>query len=477
MLLVALVGNSDLTLDGGQLFQRDHSGEGPSFRDRTAALLAEYPAVRDRLDAPLLVPLLRWLREHSGEVAVEGIDVVLIATDQQPPHSQDTVHAAAVLSRWLPERFPPGAVSVHVETIAGENPADYDAMYRWFRDAARALAAQFPSGEVYLSVTGGTPAMTFALTLHGVEAFGSRGTFLYLPRGADRPVMLGVRRALQRAQLVADARLLLARGEFAQAAELMRQAGMPRGAWTLAQAAAHRLAFDFDEAVRLVRRHVLRAPQTRESGAWFAAQLDRLQKAARRLEQEGTHQAVPDAYEPLLSELVANLRHCWDAGRYVDFLARLFRFQEALLRWLVEEQLGIPVHTEDGSAPPGFRRALVARPDLRRLAEARNLNTDRITRPLLVCLLQNVPAVRRDLETLERLNELTLLRGQTIVAHGFRGVSRQRVLEIYRQEAGPQADPMADVESLAVRLALDDFARWPDRLRAELTRLIEEQEG
>lgn len=477
MLLVALVGNSDLTLDGAYLFQRNHAGDAPSFRDRTAALSAEYTAARDRLDAPLLLPQLRWLLGRQAEDATAPIDLVLIATDQQPPHPQDTVYAAELLARWLPERFPPGTLAVRVETIAGENPADYDAMYRWFRAAMRRLASRFPAGPAYLSVTGGTPAMTFGLTLHGVEAFGNRSAFLYLPRGADRPVRLGVRRELQRAQLLADARLLLERGDFAHAAELLREAGMPRGTWTLAQAAAHRLAFDFEEAAKLVRRHALREPRTRQAGEWFLGQLERLQQAAEQLEQEGTERAVPQAYEPLLSELVANLRHCWDAGRYADFLARLFRFQEALLRWLVEEQLGIPVHTEDGSSPPGFRRALQARPDLRRLAEARNLNVDRITRPLLVCLLQTVPAVRRDLETLEALNRLTLLRGQTIVAHGFRGVSRGRLLETYRQVAGPHAEPMADVEALAERLRLSDFAGWPERLRAELARLADELEG
>lgn len=476
MLFVALVGNSDLTLDGAYLFQRNHAGEGLSFRERTAALLAEYPAAGDRLDAPLLLPQLRWLLEHQAKQASTPIDLVLIATDQQPPHPQDTVYAAKLLARWLPERFPPGTLAVDVETVAGANPADYDAMYRWFRDATRRLAARFPSGAVYLSVTGGTPAMTFALTLHGVEAFGSRCTFLYLPRGADRPVRLGVRRELQRAQLLSDARLLLQRGDFAHAAELLRQAGMPRGVWSLAQAAAHRLAFDFEEAARLGRRHALREPRTRETATWFLGQLERLQQAAERLEQEGMERAVPEAYEPLLSELVANLRHCWDAGRYADFLARLFRFQEALLRWLVEEQLGIPVHTEDGSSPPGFRRALQARPDLRRAAEARNLDVNRITRPLLARLLEHIPAVQRDLEALDRLNELTLLRGQTIVAHGFRGVSRERVLQTYRQVAGPGADPMADVEQLATRLALDDLAGWPRRLRAELAQVLDEWE-
>ncbi len=109
-------------------------------------------------------------------------------------------------------------------------------------------------------------------------------------------------------------------------------------------------------------------------------------------------------------------------------------------------------------------------------AEARNVNVDRITRPLLVCLLQGVSAVRRDLETLEQLNRLTLLRGQTIVAHGFRGVSRKRVLEAYRAVAGPGVDPMTDVEQLAARLALDDLAGWPQRLSADLTRLIDDLE-
>jgi len=85
--------------------------------------------------------------------------------------------------------------------------------------------------------------------------------------------------------------------------------------------------------------------------------------------------------------------------------------------------------------------------------------------------------VRRDLETLEAFNRLTLLRGQTIVAHGFRGVSRDRVLATYRQLAGPQAEPMADVEALAKRLALGEFAGWPEQLRAELARLASESEG
>ncbi len=208
MLLVTLVGNSDLTLDGAYLFQRNHGGEARSFRERAAALLAEYAVARDRLDAPLLLPQLRWLLERHGEDAAARLDLVLVATDQQPPHAQDTLHAAELLARWLPERFPPGTLTVHVETVAGQNPADYDAMYRWFRDATCRLVARFPSETVYLSVTGGTPAMTLALTLHGVEVFGSRCTFLYLRRGADRPVTLGVRRALQYTQLLADARLL-----------------------------------------------------------------------------------------------------------------------------------------------------------------------------------------------------------------------------------------------------------------------------
>jgi hypothetical protein len=390
MLLVVLVGSSDLTLDGASLVQRTHAGDAPSFRERTAALSARYEAVHDRLDAPLLLPQLRWLLERQAREASVPIVLVLVATDQQPPHPQDTVQAARLLARWLPERFSPGTLAVRVETIAGENPAD-DAMYRWSRATLRRLASQFPPGETYLSVTGGPPAMTFALTLQGMEAFGSRASFLDLPRGTERPVSLGIRRQLTRAQLLADAQLLLERGDFAHAAELLRKAGLPRGAWTLAQAAAQRLAFDFEEAARRARRHALREPCTRETGEWFLAQLERLQQAAEQLEREGRERAVPQAYEPLLSELVANLRHCWESGRYVDFLARLYRFQEALLRWLVEEELGIPVHTADGSSPPGFRRALQARSDLRRLAEARNLNVDRITRPLLVCLLQTVP--------------------------------------------------------------------------------------
>ncbi|MCS7257112.1 MAG: hypothetical protein RMJ05_06120, partial [Thermomicrobium sp.] len=102
--LVCCVGNSDLALDGRSLTVRNHQGAVQSFRAVTEQLLTQAADALDRLDAPVLRPLLDWaiarLRPQPP-----ALHVVLLATDQEPPHPQDTVFAARLLERWLEHRY------------------------------------------------------------------------------------------------------------------------------------------------------------------------------------------------------------------------------------------------------------------------------------------------------------------------------------------------------------------------------------
>ncbi|MBO9359926.1 MAG: hypothetical protein J7450_10255 [Thermomicrobium sp.] len=470
--LLACVGNSDLTLDGAFLVTREHRGSAPSFRDRTRELLASAAGLSERLDAPLLRPLLTWARERPG---AQLLRVVLLATDQDPPHQQDTVFAAQLLARWLTERFTSTGdrIEVIVRTLRA-NPADYDQMYRAIGQVLRQLAPA-TAGPVLVSLTAGTPAMTFALTVHALDRFGSECSFVYLPRNSQRPQELRLRRLLQRAASLADARRELERGEFGRAALLLQQAGVPRSIWRLAEAADHRVAYHFEEAQSSARQ-ALRDPRTRPLAQEFLRELDELATAQRILQEKGGNEPVPRACEPLLAEMVANLRLVWQQEREADFLARLYRFHEMMLRWLVEEQLGAPVHTATGEATPAFRNWWRSRPELQRQAAARNLNPERITRPLLDFLLASIPAVRRDREILAQLNRLTQFRSQTFVGHGFLGVRRDDILALYRERAGPNADPMQDIEHLARRLQLGSQADWPERLRDALLQLLDQWE-
>lgn len=468
--LVCCIGNSDLTLDGQYLAVRNPAGAAPSFRTATEQLLAQVDDVLDRLDAPLLRPLLDWAiaRTRSQRPLLH---VVLLATDQQPPHPQDTCFAARVIGRWLERRY--GArcqLAVELFDLRG-NPADYDAMYRAVGDVLRQLAQSASPRPILVSLTAGTPAMTFALTVHAVERFGNSCSFVYLPRGSSQPQELQVRRWLVQSALLADARRELQRGEFGRAAVLLQQAGVPRAVWQLAQAGDHRLAYHFEEA-QASARQALRDPRTRPIAQQFLEELAELAAAQRTLVERGGQEPIPRACEPLLAEMVANLRLVWQQGREADFLARLYRFHEMMLRWLVEEQLGAPVHTASGEATPAFRRWWQTRPELHRQATARNLNPERITRPLLDFLLASVPAVRRDREILQQLNRLTQFRSQTFVGHGFLGVRRDDILALYRERAGPNADPMQDIEHLAHRLQLGAQASWPERLRDALLQLL-----
>jgi hypothetical protein len=52
----------------------------------------------------------------------------------------------------------------------------------------------------------------------------------------------------------------------------------------------------------------------------------------------------------LLREVAYSAEIAWRNGRYADMLGRIFRFQEGVLRWIVERYLGLPTDMSKASA-------------------------------------------------------------------------------------------------------------------------------
>jgi hypothetical protein len=472
LLLISTIGNRDLTLDGSLLPREE-------FRDRTAELLEqcrrERAAVLGRLQAPILEPVVRWvLRQHTEppgpsrpEPRRPQLCVYLVATDQPettPQRVSDTLHAAALLREWLADRFKAHGLQSTKFWTYQSNPADYDEAYRYFQELERQRS--FPdSGDfdiVYLNPTGGTPALTFGLLTVVLPFYGARAVVLYLPNGRDLPIRLNVGQQFRRAQLLDDVATQLDQWEFGRAAELLQRAGVPGHLAALTRALAYRLNFDFTLALRTIEHEVI--PPS--SGALRSAAIAQQEQLARlRDHAEALHNAVvprPDCYPPLLRELYVNTLLTWEAGRYADFLARAFRFEEAALRWAVEETLHLPTGSAKqprGSALPAFVEGIEGDPELLQHAqspyEGRKLDYRRApTRDLLRHLL-DTPRLRSDptaqqVKTLtDRLRRLSELRNMSIVAHGFKGVSREAIEHAYEE------DCLADLRALARAVGVD----------------------
>lgn len=159
--MLANIGGSDLELDGLKLHNDKvlQYVQGENFRERTRHLHENIKSHLSNLSLPILAPLLEHLEENDERPS----HVFLFCTDQsgegEAGHRQDTVYAGQIIGHMLEKEH--GFTTSTVEMQA--NPHDYDHAASWYRRRLPEIMPARHSRRPIASVTGGTPAMNFAL--------------------------------------------------------------------------------------------------------------------------------------------------------------------------------------------------------------------------------------------------------------------------------------------------------------------------
>ncbi len=458
ILVLCNVGNRDLILEG-------EVGPPRPAREEGRRLLDEYPTVAARLTFPIIEPCLRYIIEQHPD----GVDqLVLFGTDQPDPayRASDTLHFAALAARRLPTLLGDALKIADWQPVRGINPALYDEAFEKFDE----LLTDLSCGEVdvcYVIITGGIPACNTALLFQGVRHFGDRLRVVYLPQGGE-PQELRAGQQVMDAFREAAAVEHLQRLDFANALPRLERLGIDRGLVGLVAYAAQRCAFDFRSAQDTLL-HALRDGD--RSVRTFIRQrlrhdLDPL------LAKDGGRERL----SALLRELYWNAAITYRHRRYADFLGRVYRFQEAVLRYLVETVFDLP--TDLG---PKVREAnqrlwsdgIRANPRLVAFLETREVNGkpldwEVIGRPAYKTLMSYAtkeaegldaegkpllsPGERKKytalLRRVNKLDPLVELRHRTIIGHDFEGVSESLLLENYKGGRKPEGTSRTPVEGL-----------------------------
>lgn len=468
VVLVSTLGHRDLEVDGERIPEGQFRSETERLRD---ALTADRQGTLARLRCPILDSVIAWVIERH--TAPHGrkphLTVYLVATDQSDPayRETDTVHAAALAREWIQARFGAGnrataSLSVKQWTYTG-NPAAFDDTLRYFRTliAHRAFPELDPDTTLYVNVTSGTPGLVFGLLAGLAPVLDERAVVLYKGPHDPRPTPTRLIPELRRARLLDEVERWLKESDFSAAARLLDSVEDMAPVARLAYAVVHRLDFDFARALRDLDDVIQSASgEMRRLAQQLQRELNELLRRVDALSEATT--AMPEQYPPLLRELYVNTCLTWEAGRYADFLARAFRLEEAALRWAVEHVLRLPTGSAKsprGAALPAFIEGIEGDPEL--LAhvqvpyEGRELDYRRApTRDLLRHLLA-APSLRgcRIAQQVSmvsgHLSRLSGLRNASIVAHGFRGVSREAIVEAYGGE------PLDDLRALAEAAGID----------------------
>ena len=472
VLVLCNVGARDVTVEGKMLRPAREEGQ---------RLLDEYSSVVPGLAFPIIEPCLRYIMEQhpASDEQPGGVDrLVLFGTDQDDPtyRSSDTLHFAELAVRRLPELLGSRVRNIERQVIQGINPALYDEAFEKLDE----LLTKLPHAEVevcYVVIAGGIPACNTALLLQGVRHQGDRLRVVYLPQGGE-PQELRVGLQVINAFREAAAIEHLERLDFANALPRLERLEVDPGLVGLVAYAAQRFAFDFRsaqatllQALRDGDRPVREFIQQR-----LRHDLDPL------LAEDGSHERLAALLRELYWNAVITYRH----RRYADFLGRVYRFQEAVLRYLVERIFGLPTDLK-----PAIREAnqarwndgIAANEQLLAFLESRKvegepLDWQTISRPTYKALLSYasdddlgldaggnplLPQKRREqyaalLDRVNAFDRLVELRHRTIIGHDFEGVSEESLLTNYkgsRKSDGSQRTPVEGLAEIMGMLGVD----------------------
>lgn len=459
------VGNRDIVVAG----ESQADSRAPA-RLRGKRLNENVKAYQEQISLPIITPALSYLLERHQEGTGT---VVLIGTDQPDTHlnnqpdvygvpfrDKDTIWYAHTAARWLKGQYNTKQVERFKAEQVQVNPSLYDeAMTAYGR-----LLQPYAETEVetcYVVAVGGTPACNTALLLQAVRLFGERCRTIYVPEG-ERPYALQIGRQIWEVMQENTAAAFLRRYDFAAADPLLAQRGVPTALQAINSYARLRLDFDFETAQQSLQTAVNRGEgAVREFARLIRGDLDQL--------LAGDDLA-------LIGELYQNARLCWQNGRYVDFLGRAFRLQEAIMRYLIAD-LYDGLNT-DIKAAAAFVAYIDERSHLQAYMSAQThegqpVDYSKLNRIVFLAMIRHVvetglagdpqrtlPDERRSqLKTiyglLKRIEDLGDLRNKTIIAHGYRGVSEAIVQQAYNKNSGADRyDPLDDMAAVCGALGI-----------------------
>ncbi len=489
ILIMCNVGNSDLIADGQRPPRPRPDGEAlwHTFADH-------------QFELPIIAPCLNYIRQQHPHASAR---LICFYTDQ--PENQittrpdrfgvslrdkDTIWFAQIAAKWVQTQYADWITEVRTERIESRhgpdlNPSVYDEVFEAYTHLLARLADRTVK-VCYILTAGGIPACNFALQLQAIIAYAERCRFIYPPEGGRVTELRIGEKMLESFQRM-NAIAALEQYNFPAALLGARRAKVADWIVALLEYAVYREAFDFQRAQQAIERAERHASGSQRA---FCAELrDNLRQLS--------EYSDPAA---LLCEVAYNAEIAYRNGRYADMLGRIFRFQEGVLRLVVERYLSLPTDFSKEMREANLARYLEqidAHPDLRSHLEAKTIDgkplryRDGPNRPVMQVMLEFVRdggkradgtpfATKKERERLgavkamlDRLDSLAELRNQSVIAHGFAGVSREAMDAIYKDGA---EKIITDLHNIMRQLDIADtespFDQIAERVRSELQRSL-----
>ena len=420
----------------------------PKPRPEGAALLANYKNVQSELTAPILSAGIQHVLQAGGAIA----RVQLFVSDQPAPpvtldqyREKDTVEFGKLLQLVLKEQFGEAVERIEWEPIR-LNPSDYNRTLPFFAERLPLLIPPDSVDVVYVAPVGGADASNVGLTINAVRCYREKCQFIYvMPDGQIHP--LNLHQELLGDYARREAAAHLQRRDYAALKKTFEEAGLGRK-WHLhlCDYAERRTHFDFARADKSLQEAV----DTADSGQ-IKLEVNRLRESLKpflKKHKVPTSACGNTAWDDwlglqrlLLRKLFFNLKLKAEMHEWVDFLGRLFRLNEAVLRLVFELETHHSTDGNDRNGYPDFAKAVSTITDLAALGIDGRPTTYTLKKIVeywvRVAGKNAYEAVLAFQEAAEKQTNvggvsvtLLSLRNKSILAHGYQPVSEEDIASV-----------------------------------------------
>lgn len=395
----------------------------------------------------------------------DELNIKLLATMQDNSHDQDTYYSAEIIKEWLIRKYPKLEGNVEIIKV-NKNPSDYAVMLEEYSKLLSRLDDHYD--DVYLGITGGTPAQISSLIINGILKWETKTKILYKPQG-KKPQENDIRKILFKKfknedyNAYKESEMYLLASEVGKEHEIIED-------WEYHKLRAlhFKNLFDFEQAIDELNEAFNKA--NIENRRDIRREIELLRKLE---SDESTNdlKETTEKYKLLINLLIDSIESKWKNGDYVDFVGRLFRLEEAVLKTIVEKEFNKSMDKKNINGDSRFyeyEELLNENPDIKDYLTKKKVKIDKgVNRHSLFHLvgylienkglekykkihnimdkLNKNNKTKKAPKKLEKVESLADLRNKSIIAHGFMGVSKKNIIELYNEDKSNENEIIEDI--------------------------------
>lgn len=420
----ANVGNRDVQTKSGQINRCRIIGK--DYFER-------FEEEKDRLRFPIIEKGIEYVLSNEKQVN----NVILFYTDQERDNVEnihfeaDTIYFAKLLKKMILEKFQK-VQHVTLAKIEGV-PVKPEDLFPFYEQYYKNYSDENEIDTVIISPAGGIPACNWAMMFQATRVFRDKTVVVYVSDSGDVT-------EIPTSKIILDeynrevCNSFLDEYNFTGAIKVMESRQFcDSDALYLAKYAEARLRFDFSSAIINLEKFGKRDELIETLSGSISKFTQDIKQANSNSSDEEWEEWL-DLQKQKIAELAMNSEVKWFQGEYADFLGRIFRFKEATQRFIFERETHHSSEKKKGKFPD-FEKYLKNDEYFRRkLEKKKNLRcepTGLVMEIYLKKLKEMKSELSKTIDVIENLENLADLRNKSIIAHGYRPITREEIETYY----------------------------------------------